>query len=300
MTMQTRNKALAAGLSAVFLWSTMATAFSLGLREMDGLQLMLGASLVSIVVLLPIAAVRGRLALFRMIGLCELKRAAVLGLLNPFAYYAVLLQAYSILPAQEAMALNYLWPVMLVVLAIPLRGQCVSKGEWIALSIGFLGIIVVATQGRLLDFRLTDPLGDFFALGSSVIWALYWNLNARSECDAVVRLVLNLVFGSLYLFIAVLVFSTLELPTLRGMTAILYIGLFEMGITFFLWLTALRLAPSTARIGQMVFLAPFLSLFWIRLLLGENIHRATFAGMFLVVAGSLLQQHIARQRTSNK
>jgi len=128
----TQGKALAAGLAAVLFWSTIATAFSFGLREMDGLQLMLGASLVSVASLLVLSAFQGSLASFKSIGLPDLGRSALLGLLNPFAYYAVLLKAYSILPAQEAMALNYLWPVVLVVLSVPLLGQKVSKGEWAA------------------------------------------------------------------------------------------------------------------------------------------------------------------------
>jgi drug/metabolite transporter (DMT)-like permease len=288
------NRSVVCALAAVLMWSTIATAFSLGLREMDGLQLMFGASLVSILSLLLLSVFQGTLGRFKTIGAVDIKRSALLGLLNPFAYYAVLLKAYSMLPAQEAMVLNYLWPVALVVLSVPLLGQHVSKTEWAALTAGFLGILVVATQGKLASLRFTHPLGDALAIGSALLWGAYWNLNVRFGGDGIVRLVLNLAFGSVYLLLAVLLFSKLEIPTARGAAAILYVGLFEMGITFFLWLMALRLAPSTARIGQLVYLAPFLSLFWIRLALGEKIHPATMIGLALVVGGALVQQYLAQ------
>jgi drug/metabolite transporter (DMT)-like permease len=289
-----RNKAYASALAAVAFWSTIATAFKFGLREMGGLQLMLGASVVSVAVLLLISAVQGRLSLFRQVGRADLRRAALLGLLNPFAYYAVLLKAYSMLPAQEAMALNYMWPVVLVVLSIPILGQKVTRGEWVALLISFFGILVVGTQGHIAQLKFTNPMGDALALGSTVLWALYWNFNVRNTGDDVVKLVLNLAFGSVYLLVAVLLFSELEWPTPRGWAAIVYVGLFELGITFFLWLKALRLSPSTIHVGQLIYLAPFLSLFWIQLALREPIQPATLLGLSLVVGGILLQQHMAR------
>ena len=246
-----RQKAYASALTAVVLWSTIATAFKLGLREMDGLQLMLGASLVSVAVLLLISAMQGRLLHFRQVGRAELGRAALLGLLNPFAHYAILLKAYSILPAQEAMVLNYMWPVMLVLLSIPMLGQKVTRWEWVALLTSFVGILVVGTQGQIAQLKFTNPLGDALALGSTVTWALYWIFNVRHTGDDVVKLVLNLAFGSVYLLVAVLLFSELEMPTPRGWASIVYVGLFEMGITFFFWLRALRLSASAAHVGQL-------------------------------------------------
>jgi drug/metabolite transporter (DMT)-like permease len=291
-----RQKAYASALVAVFLWSTMATAFKLGLREMSGLQLMLGASLVSVAMLLLISAAQGRLSLFRQVGRADLGRAALLGFLNPFAYYAVLLKAYSILPTQEAMALNYMWPAVLVLLSIPMLGQKVAGWEWIALLISFFGILVVGTQGQIAQLKFTHPLGDALALGSTVIWALYWNFNVRNPGDDIVKLVLNLAFGSVYLLVAVLLFSKLQMPTPRGWASIAYVGLFEMGITFFLWLKALRLSPSTAHVSQLIYLAPFLALFWIQLALKESVQPATFVGLSLVVGGTLMQQHMARTK----
>ena len=135
-------------------------------------------------------------------GRADLWRAALLGFLSPFAYYAVLLKAYSILPAQEAMALNYLWPVALVILSIPMLGQKVTRWEWVALLVSFFGVLVIGTQGQIAQLRFTHPLGDALALGSTVIWALYWNFNVRNKGEDVVKLLLKLAFGRTDLLVA--------------------------------------------------------------------------------------------------
>jgi len=298
--MHPRHRAVFFALVAVVFWSTSATAFSFGLREMDGLQLMLGAVLVSVVCLVFLAILQGKGSCLRAVGFSELKHAALLGFLNPFLYYAILLKAYSILPAQEAMALKYLWPVVLVLLSIRLPGQRVTKGEWIALGISFFGILIIATQGNLSQLKLTNGVGDALALGSSLIWALYWIVNVRTAADDIVKLILNLAFGSVYLLVAVLLFSELEIPSKRGAGAMLYIGLFEIAFAFFFWLKALRLSKSTAQVGQLIFLAPFLSLFWIQLALKESIQPVTLIGLLIVIGGILLQQYLARSNTPEK
>ena len=72
----------------------------------------------------------------------------------------------------------------------------------------------------------------------------------------------------------------------------LWVGLLEMAITFVLWLTALRLADSAARISSLIFLSPFLSLLLLSTLAGEEIRPATPVGLVLIVAGLLWQQRL--------
>jgi drug/metabolite transporter (DMT)-like permease len=68
------------------------------------------------------------------------------------------------------------------------------------------------------------------------------------------------------------------------------VGVFEMGLVFALWLSALRLTSSASRIGNLVFLSPFLSLFFIRAFVGETILPSTWIGLGLIVTGLAVQQ----------
>ncbi|WP_157065561.1 DMT family transporter, partial [Thermococcus celericrescens] len=101
---------------AVLLWSTVASAFKLSLRYMSPLQLLFYASLTSLMLF-------GILYVREFSPRRENLRSAYLGLINPLLYYIVLFSAYDRLPAQEAQALNYTWPLMLVLLSIPLLGK---------------------------------------------------------------------------------------------------------------------------------------------------------------------------------
>jgi drug/metabolite transporter (DMT)-like permease len=82
----------------------------------------------------------------------------------------------------------------------------------------------------------------------------------------------------------------MRLPDATGLLGAAYIGCFEMGISFFLWLQALRYTASTARISSLIFLSPFISLILIHFLVGEEILLSTFYGLVLIVAGLILQQ----------
>jgi drug/metabolite transporter (DMT)-like permease len=62
-----------------------------------------------------------------------------------------------------------------------------------------------------------------------------------------------------------------------------------MGFTFVLWLSAMRLTSSTARIANFIFLAPFVSLIFIHFVLGEHVVPSTFVGLVLIVGGLWLQ-----------
>ena len=67
-------------------------------------------------------------------------------------------------------------------------------------------------------------------------------------------------------------------------------GTFEMGLCFVLWLMAMKLTDNTARISNLIFLSPFLSLIFIHFLLGEDILPSTFIGLILIVTGLSFQR----------
>ena len=77
--------------------------------------------------------------------------------------------------------------------------------------------------------------------------------------------------------------------TWQGWVGAIYVGLFEMGFGFVLWLMALRHATNTAPISNLIFISPFASLVLLNLLIGETIHPATPIGLGLIVAALLIQ-----------
>ena len=285
-----QTRAYLLGLAAVLLWSTVASAFKISLRYLDPLQLLLYATAASTLLLAGILICRGQLRTILACSRRDLTTSLLLGFLNPFLYYLVLFEAYDLLPAQEAQPLNYTWALTLAILSIPLLKQKLRPADLGAGLICYSGVLVIATRGDLLSFRFSDPLGVGLALGSTVIWALYWIYNTRDQLDPVLRLFLNFFFSMPFVLAACVLFSDLSVADSRGYLGAAYVGFFEMGLEFVLWLSALRLTASTARVANLIFLSPFLSLLFIHYLVGEEILPSTLVGLALIMGGLLVQR----------
>ncbi len=287
---------LFAGLATLF-WSTIATAFKLALNEITPGQLLFIASVTSTVVLFIITLIEGTTKSLKNISLHDIMMSAVLGLLNPFIYYLVLLKAYTLLPAQVAQPLNMIWPIVLVFLSVPLLKQKIAPRSFLALFISFVGVYLISSQGDPLHPGKSDPLGIVLAAGSSIFWALYFILNLRSPLPESVKLFMNFFIASIFISIYLVFTDGYEGFTIKGVSAAIYTGIFEMGITFFLWLKALSLAKSSDRISNLVFLAPFMSLVFINTILGEKIEYTTLIGLVIIISGIVYQNYRKPART---
>jgi drug/metabolite transporter (DMT)-like permease len=288
--MSSNKKAyLFAGL-AVFFWSTVATAFKIALLEFDFIQLIFYASGVTVILLSFVLLLQKKLHLILRQTPRQWTYSLLMGAFNPLLYYLVLFKAYSLLPAQVAQPLNMIWPITLALLSVPLLKQKISWISVVALIISFSGVFFISSQGGWDGFKNTNAFGVFLAVGSSVLWSLYWIFNVRDRRDEVIKLFLNFTIGFIFLAPVVYFFSSFSVPTGKSLLAVIYTGVFEVGITYVLWLKAMNYTTSNAKIGNLVFFAPFLSLVFIHLILKETIYITTFIGLIFIVAGVLVQQ----------
>lgn len=288
--MKSTNKALLFAGLAVLFWSTVATAFKLALREYDFIQLIFYCSAVTVVLLFFVLIMQNKAGLIFQQTPRQWLNSVFMGAFNPLLYYLVLFKAYSLLPAQVAQPVNMIWPVTLALLSVPLLKQKISWLNFAALLVSFSGVIIIASQGGTGGFKNTNPLGLALAVGSSVLWSMYWILNVLDRRDEVVKLFLNFAFGMIFLAPVVYFFSNFEIHPGTSLWAVIYVGIFEVGITYVLWMKAMNLSTNNAKIGNLVFFAPFLSLVFIHFILKETIYVTTFIGLIFIVGGVLLQQ----------
>ena len=288
--LKNQKHAVLYGLAAVFLWSTVATAFKLALVVFTSTQLVFFAALVSWFFLGFCLVVFKRLGEVLPAIAANPVQYGKLGFLNPFLYYIILFQAYDLLPAQQAQSLNYTWAIMLSVLAVPFLGQHLRRIDWVSLCLAYFGVLVICTEGDFSALNFSSPLGVGLALLSTLVWALYWIFNTKSKDHPVVGLFICFSIGLPLIAVLLTWQQAWMLPSAKGWFLAGYVGLFEMGLTFVLWLFAMKKAESTALISNMIFLSPLLSLFFIQYFLGEMIHRATVIGLVLIILGLLLQR----------
>lgn len=288
--MRNQKKAYFFALAAILCWSTIGSALKITLRYIPFVELLFWASLISTITLFFSLIILDKVHLIKQLILKDITRAAFLGFLNPFLYYLVLLKAYDILLAQEAGTLNYIWPVALVLLSIPLLKQRIGWLSILAIMISFTGTIIIGTRGKVLEMKFDNPLGISLALGSAVFWSLYWIFNVKDKKDEILKLFLNFCFGLFYVFVFMMFTNGFPTINKEGIIGSVYVGLFEMGITYILWLKGLQLSTTTAKVSNLVFISPFISLMIINFVVGEKILFSTLAGLVLIVGGIMLQQ----------
>ncbi|MFH1226581.1 MAG: DMT family transporter [Planctomycetota bacterium] len=288
--MEKQKQAYLYATTVVLLWVTVASAFKISLRYLNFLQLLLYASLTSVFVLFLIILVQNKWALLKSCSKNDYLHSALLGFLNPFLYYVILFKAYELLPVQQAQPLNQTWIIVLSLLSIVILKQKIGVKHILAIIISFIGVLIISTQGKIAGCHFSSSRGVMLALASAFIWALFWIYNIKDKRDETIKLFLNFVFGFIFVLIACLVSSRMAKPSLAGLIGAVYVGVFEMGVTFVLWLKALQLSKTTAQVSNLIYLVPFLSLIVINFVLGEKILFSTVIGLFLIMGGIIIQQ----------
>lgn len=292
MLNQVKNQRLSYihALIAVLLWSTVASFFKISLQTLSVAQLVFYAVLTSTIVLFIIVLIKKLFIEVIEHFKKNYKLIVFLGILNPLLEYILVFKAYDLLPVQEAQTINFTWALMLTYLSIPLLGQKPKSTDFIAGVICYFGVLIIATKGDPLSMEFSNIYGVIFALLSTVVWSLYWIYNTKIKVNPVVGLFSSFVVALPLVFIYYMYMEEFVIPDIRGLLSAIYIGLFEMSITFMFWLSAMKLTESTSKIANLIFIAPFLSLIFIYFLVGEKILLATVIGLIFIIIGLLIQQ----------
>lgn len=290
--MKNQRKAILWALLAVVFWSTVASAFKIALQVLSPFQLIFVASITSFLTFFILILIQGKFKLLLTVNRRGLLLSAGQGLFNPFLYYLVLFKAYDLNPAQVTQSLNMVWPIVLAVLSAPVLGHKISLRNLWGILLSFVGVVFIASQGSISGFYKTDLIGALLALASSVIWSLYWIFSVQEKRDKLVVFFWNFVFGIFYLVVYGLFApgESFYVQLSPHFFVAIYIGLFELGLTYVVWMKALQYSENNAVTGNFIFLSPFLSLIFIHFILHEVIHLTTFFGLAFIIFGIFVQQ----------
>ena len=282
---------------AVLSWSTVATAFKVALSYLTHFEMLLVASFTSLAIFAVVLTVQGRWGAVKALPRRTWGYFALLGLLNPVAYYLVLFKSYDLLPAQVAQPVNYFWPIFLLVLLALFAKQRIPAKKYVGMFISLGGLVLISTGGGQMGNLEISPFGLFLGLMSAVLWATYWMVNNKNshKADATIACFMSFLFGSVYLAIGAL-FVGVNLHTLPGILSGMYVGAFEMGIPFICFGLAIRTTSNPALVNQLCYLSPFLSLFFVSTILGEQIVPTTYIGLSLIVAGIVFNEYFAKSK----
>lgn len=287
-TASNERMAISFGLLAVGMWSTVATAFKIALSYLDVLQLLFIANAASVAALSLLIIIKIN-SLPKYWWKAHWARSFAYGLLNPTLYYWVLFAAYDHLPAQIAQPINYTWALVLSFLAAWRFGHKLKTVDWIAFILGYAGVMILILPGQE-NSEGFSWLGVALAIASTLLWASYWVLNQGETRPPLLGLWQSFICALPVNAVLVLLFSDFPAWDVKAWCAGFYVGAFEMGFAFAAWLMALRYTQHTARISNLIFLSPLLSLCLIHWVLGEPIYDSTPIGLGFILFGLFVQQ----------
>ena len=196
-------------------------------------------------------------------------RTLALGVFTLFGFHFLLFIALRIAPAVEVNLVNYLWPLLIVVLApFYLPGVALRKVHIAAAVTGFAGAAIAILGGRDDAVAATtassaSPVwGYLLALSSAFIWANYSLQTKRAEVTgkgfptAAIGL-FGGVSGVLSLACHFALEPSVSLST-RDWLLLAVMGLGPLGAAFFLWDKALKRGDAR-QIGILSYLTPLAS-----------------------------------------
>ena len=276
---------------AVASWSTVASAFKIGLRYYSYYELLLVAAITAMLVFALVVSFQKKWHLLKAIKRKEWMLFAITGLLSPAGYYLILFKAYELLPAQIAQSINYSWDIVLTLLLALFMRQRIPALKFLGMAISLGGVALISLGSESFAGVQLSIMGLLLAFFSAFVWASFWILNKMNgHIDNVLALFVSFLFGSLFLLMGLL-FVDVQLQSMKGLLSAVYVGLFEMAIPFIFFGLALKKTNNPALINQLCYLSPFISLFIIRSVLGEQIYFTTFIGLLLIVGGILFNEY---------
>lgn len=291
--MTKNQKAILAASAAVLSWSTVAAAFKTALTYYSHYEMLTVAALTATVIFAIAITLQKKWNQFTTMKYRDWGTLALLGLFSPTLYYLILFSAYEQLPAQVAQPINYCWPIFLVILLALVMHKPVRPRLYIGMALSFAGVAVISLGGGAIEGELSI-FGLLLAFTSAVLWAVYWiaNEHLKGDLDESVKLFGSFLFGSLYLLIG-LAWAPASFASAEGALASVYVGAFEMGVPFLFFSIALKNASNVATVNQMCYIAPFLSLFFISVIVGEEILSSSYIGLSLIIFGVIFNQYLA-------
>lgn len=291
--MKSSVRAILLGSAAVLSWSTVATAFKVALSLMTVFQMLFVACATALIIFAIWMTVTKSWHELRCLSVRMWMQFAGLGLLAPVSYYLMLFTAYDNLPAQIAQPINYIWPILLALMIAVIERKPIPPVKYLGMGVSLAGVVFISVGGSAIMGSVSF-FGILMAVASAFLWGVYWMINdsLKEKISEISALFLTFLFGMAYLALGTILFPLPEF-SVEALLSGAYIGAFEMGIPYICFGLAIRTTDNPALINQMCYLAPFLSLMFISVILEEPIVATTYIGLALIIGGIVYNQYFA-------
>ena len=274
----------------VLIWSTMASAVKALLSDIPNMQALSVSSIFSFLFLLVVNIKNRKIKTLNVYTAKDILIMCGLGFLGLFLYSAFYYYGLSVLTAQEACILNYLWPIMLVVFSCILLKEKLTVMKAIAMLCSFFGIVILSLGGGSTPSAST-LFGMIACILAAVCYGLFSVLNKKADYDQNISMMY--IWLTTAVFAAAFGLCTETWIPIRGVQwlGILWLGVIVDGLAYLLWALALNGSKNTAVIANSAYLTPFLSLIVSAVFLKENLQPKALLALVFIIGGVLLQNY---------
>ena len=277
---------LYAGVS-IFVWSTIATVSKLLLGQYNSFNILMFSSFFAFIMLFIVNTVTRRLKILKTYTLKDYLTTILICSPGTFFYYVFLYSGTAKMEASQAFIINYLWPIMSVLFAAIILKEKLTVRKCIAFALSFLGVFTVA-GGELFKFNANSVLGVVFCVSAAVSYGLFTALCRKYNYDYKISMMLSF-FVTFVLTVILHLFlgmpQGVEAAHLLGFA---WNGFFTMATGTVTWALALKYG-GTAKISNLAYCTPFLSLFWTFIILKEPIKPLSVLGLIIIIVGIFIQ-----------
>lgn len=272
----------------VFIWGTMATVGKILVSNIPSLEALCIGSAFAFLFLLIVNIKNG---IIKELGKYRVKDYAImagLGFIGLFLYSGLYYYGLTQLSSQEACIVNYLWPMMLVLFSTIILKEKLTVVKAVAMISSFIGVVILSVGGG------SSGNGNvMLGIGSCVVaaacYGLFSVLNKKANYDQ------NIAMMVMWLIVAVCsaVFG-LAIEDWKPVVGVQWLGMLWMGvvvnaIAYLIWALALNADKNSARIANLAYLTPFLSLIISAVVLKEQIQGRALIAFVFIIGGILLQ-----------
>lgn len=264
-----------AAFGAVLLWASLA-ALSSSLSNVPPLLLTGIGLTVGSLLALPISR-------FKLSSLKISPKLLLIGVFGLFGFHFALFAALQNAPAVQANLVNYLWPLLIVVLAPAFSKSKLKPKHAIAAVAGFIGAGVAILSGS--EVSAGFKVGYVYAFLAAVIWALYSLLTKRYGSFPTGAVGSFALVSGLLAIAAHFLFEPAASISTSDWILIVILGLGPLGGAFYLWDYALKNGRAQ-RIGLISFATPLLSTVFLLATTGQSPSPLLFLSAALIIGAA--------------
>lgn len=271
----------------VFIWSTMAAVVKKMLYDIPSLEALSVSSFLAFLFLLLMNWKTGAIREMKRYSGKDYAVMGGLGFIGLFLYSALYYYGLAKLTSQEACILNYLWPIMLVVFSCLILKEKFTFTKGAAMLCSFGGIVILSLGGGSSGGNALP--GMIACVAAAACYGLFSVLNKKADYDQNISMMVVWLAAAVCSMVLGLLTET-WVP-IRGTQwfGMLWLGVVVNAVAYLLWALALNGAENSAKIANLAYLTPFLSLVVSAVFLGEKITLRALIALVFIIGGILVQ-----------